>query len=95
MAPTTLAEIFRQGVLHLSTVTEVKQSSFCNSIEAPTPTIVVLGSPTVWSAPKVPQQLKVSGLTYIAQNAARHLDSPLEPLFRALYIVKPSFDILG
>ncbi|CAK7224500.1 hypothetical protein SCUCBS95973_005538, partial [Sporothrix curviconia] len=28
-----------------------------------------------------------------AQNAARHPNSPLEPLFRALYTVHPSFDI--
>ncbi|KAJ5253151.1 hypothetical protein N7489_003561, partial [Penicillium chrysogenum] len=29
----------------------------------------------------------------ISQNAARHPDSPLEPLFRSLYIDHPSFDI--
>ncbi|KAL2840878.1 hypothetical protein BJY01DRAFT_236580 [Aspergillus pseudoustus] len=34
-----------------------------------------------------------SGPFYIAQNAARHPDSPLEPLFRALYTNRPSFDI--
>lgn len=36
---------------------------------------------------------KDSGLIYIAQNAARNPDSPLEPLFRALYTTNPSFDI--
>jgi hypothetical protein len=36
---------------------------------------------------------KDSGFFYIAQNAARHPESPLEPLFRALYITDPSFDI--
>lgn len=30
---------------------------------------------------------------YINQNAARHPDSPLEPLFLALYTMQPSFDI--
>jgi hypothetical protein len=41
-----------------------------------------------------PRQLKKdSGLVYVAQNAARHPESPLEPLFRALYIENPSFDI--
>jgi hypothetical protein len=30
---------------------------------------------------------------YIAQNAARHPDSPIEPLFRAVYITNPTFDI--
>lgn len=34
---------------------------------------------------------KDSGLIYIAQNAARHPTSPLEPLFRALYQEQPSF----
>jgi hypothetical protein len=36
---------------------------------------------------------KDNGLVYISQNAARHPDSPLEPLFRSLYIEHPSFDI--
>ena len=37
--------------------------------------------------------MKDSGLIYIAQNAARHPSSPLEPLFRALYMINSSFDI--
>lgn len=36
---------------------------------------------------------KDSRLIYIAQNAARHPESSLEPLFRALYITYPSFNI--
>lgn len=36
---------------------------------------------------------KDSGRVYIAQNAARHPDSPLEPLFRSLYVSEPTFDI--
>ncbi|CAI7621771.1 unnamed protein product [Penicillium crustosum] len=36
---------------------------------------------------------KDSGFVYIVQNAARHSNSPLEPLFRALYIEQPSFEI--
>lgn len=40
-----------------------------------------------------PQQLqKDSGLVYIARNAARHPDSPVEPLSRSLCIEQPSFD---
>ena len=99
MASTTKAEISRLDLQGLSTlpvasITDVKYLSSYNWIEAPTPTIVVPGSPPLWSAPRVPRQLKKdSGLIYIAQNAARHPDSPLEPLFRALYIVNPSFDI--
>ncbi|ERF72516.1 hypothetical protein EPUS_09294 [Endocarpon pusillum Z07020] len=51
-------------------------------------------SPPLWSAPRAPRQLKKdSGLVYIAQNAARHPNSPLEPLFRTLYIANSSFDI--
>ena len=99
MASTTLAEISRQDILHLSTppsasITDVKHLSSYNWIEAPTPTIAVPGSPPVWSAPRAPQQLKKdSGIIYIAQNAARHPDSPLEPQFRALYIAKHSLDL--
>jgi hypothetical protein len=36
---------------------------------------------------------KDHGLVYIAQNAARLPDSPLEPLFRSLYIEQPSLDL--
>lgn len=97
--PTILAEISRADLLNLSippsaSITDVKHLSSYNWIEAPTPTIAVPGSPPLWSPPRAPQQLKKdSGLVYIAQNAARHPDSPLEPLFRALYIANPSFDI--
>ena len=99
MASTTLAKISRLDLLHLSTppsvsITDLKHLSSYNWIEAPTPTISVPGSPPLWSAPSAPRQLKKdSGLSYIAQNAARHPDSPLEPLFRALYVVNPSFNI--
>ena len=105
MAATVLAEISRQDLLNHSgdststptpsaSITNVKHLSSYSWIEAPTPTIAVPGSPALWSAPVAPQRVKKdSGLIYIAQNAARHPDSPLEPLFRALYIANPSFDI--
>ena len=99
MASTTIAEISRLDLQDLDTppsasITDVKQLSSYSWIEAPVPTIAVPGSPPRWSAPRVPRQLKKdSGIIYIAQNAARHPDSPLEPLFRALYITNPSFDI--
>ncbi|PSS18279.1 hypothetical protein M430DRAFT_275708, partial [Amorphotheca resinae ATCC 22711] len=77
-----------------ASITDVTHLSSYNWIEACTPTIAVPGSPPLWSPPSVPRQLKKdSGLIYIAQNAARHPDSPLEPLFRALCIANPSFDI--
>lgn len=63
-------------------------------IEAPAPTIAVPGIPPRWSPPRISRKLpKDSGLVYIAQNAARHPESPLEPLFRALYVADPAFDI--
>jgi len=101
MASVLTVEITRQDLEDLPTppshtafITDVKHLSSYNWIEAPTPTIAVPGSPALWSAPRVPRQLKKdSGLIYIAQNAARHPDSPLEPLFRALHITDPSFDL--
>ncbi|KAF9883438.1 hypothetical protein FE257_003482 [Aspergillus nanangensis] len=76
------------------TIRNVKHLSSYNWIESPSPTIAVPGSPSLWSPPRGPQKVqKDSGLRYIAQNAARHPDSPLEPLFRALYITHPSFDL--
>ena len=75
-------------------ITDVKHLASYNWIEASTPTIAVPGSPAQWSDLQGPQQVKKdSGLVYIAQNTARHPESPLEPLFRSLYIENPSFDI--
>ncbi|KAG0652251.1 hypothetical protein D0Z07_0976 [Hyphodiscus hymeniophilus] len=99
MTTPRIAEISRSYLQHLNTpslasITNVEHLSSYNWIEAPTPTIAVPGCPPSWSPPKVSKRLnKDSGLVYIAQNAARHPDSPLEPLFRALYIANPSYDI--
>src|SRR2546421_13028149 len=100
MASTTVSEISRLDLQELETpalasITDVKLLSSYNWIEAPsaTPTIAVPGCPALWSAPRVSRRLnKDSGLIYIAQNAARHPECPLEPLFRAIYITNPSFD---
>ena len=99
MASALTAEITRRHLedlptQHEASITDVRYLSSYNWIEAPTPTIAVPGSPALWSAPAGPRQLKKdSGLVYIAQNAARHPDSPLEPLFRALHITNPGFDL--
>jgi hypothetical protein len=99
MAPKIISEISRLDFQDLgsppaASITDVKHLSSYNWVEASTPTIIVPGSPPLWSAPNIPLRLKKdSGLVYIAQNAARHPESPLEPLFRALYITNPSFDI--
>lgn len=79
-----------------ASIVDVKHLSSYIWIEAPsaTPTIVVPGCPGLWSPPEHSQLVKKDhGLIYVAQNAARHPQSPLEPLFRALYSTYPSFDI--
>ncbi len=97
--PTMISEIARTDLGKLETpvrasITEVNSLSSYNWIEAAEPSIAVPGIPALWSPPKVPLPLKKdSGLIYIAQNAARLPESPLEPLFRALFITNPSFDI--
>jgi hypothetical protein len=94
-----MQEISRSDLQHLETrtaakITNVRHLSSYNWIDAPTPTIVVPGCPALWSPPTSPHQLNQdSGLVYIAQNAARLPESPLEPLFRSLYITNPSFKI--
>jgi hypothetical protein len=99
MAPKDSMEISRTDLRNLesspeASIKDVKHLSSYNWIEAPTPVIAVPGAPSLWLAPRAPRQLpKDSGLVYINQNAARHPDSPLEPLFRALYITNPSFDV--
>ncbi|PYH76428.1 hypothetical protein BO82DRAFT_359142 [Aspergillus uvarum CBS 121591] len=75
-------------------ITNVKHLSSYNWIESPTPTIAVPGCPPLWSPPKSPKKVdKDSGLIYVAQNAARYPERPLEPLFRSLFIENPSYDI--
>ncbi|KAL8867991.1 MAG: hypothetical protein Q9174_005290 [Haloplaca sp. 1 TL-2023] len=99
MVSSILAEISRLDLSEADTsspisITNVKHLASYNWIEAPTPTIAVPGSPNLWSPPSGPRKLKAdTGHLFIAQNAARHPDSPLEPLFRALYLAEPSFDI--
>ena len=101
MAPITISEISRTDLQEFkaptsASISDVKQLSSYNWLEAPheTPTIAVPGSPSLWSTLGASPQLKKdSGVIYIAQNAARHPASPLESLFRSLYLKHPSFDI--
>ncbi|KIH86555.1 hypothetical protein SPBR_08495 [Sporothrix brasiliensis 5110] len=100
MAPSsTIAEITSSDLeaLHppaTAKITNVKHLASYSWIEAGQPTIAVPGSPALWTAPQGSRKVKKdTGFYYIAQNAARHPDSPLEPLFRALYVEHPSFDI--
>lgn len=99
MALPLVFEISRPDIKELkkpstASIIDVKHLASYNWIERPTPTIAVPGVPPLWSPLKGSQRLKKdSGLVYIAQNAARHPNSPLEPLFRALFLADPSFDV--
>lgn len=92
-----LTEISRkdlQSKVNEASVTDVRHLSSYNWLAAPEPTIAVPGCPPLWSPPKAARHVrKDSGLIYIAQNAARHPEYPLEPLFQALYMEHPSFDL--
>ncbi|RAL06614.1 uncharacterized protein BO97DRAFT_409528 [Aspergillus homomorphus CBS 101889] len=98
MASLRIADIYRPKSTDLEAVrpsiTNVKHLSSYNWIESRTPTIAVPGCPPLWSPPRSSKKVdKDSGLIYVAQNAARYPESPLEPLFRSLYIENPSYDI--
>ncbi|KAF5584869.1 geranylgeranyl pyrophosphate synthetase [Fusarium subglutinans] len=99
MTSRTVAEINRSDIEDCSpctpaSITDVRHLSSYNWIERPTATIAVPGSPPRWSAPRTSKQLqKDSGLYYINQNEARYPESSLEPLFRALYLTHPAFDV--
>lgn len=99
MATAVLIEIPRPELSSISTasvahITEIKHLASYNWIDSSTPTIAVPGSPPAWSNVKLPKKLsKDSGLVYIDQNAARYAQNPLEPLFRALYLERPGFDV--
>ncbi|RYN85844.1 hypothetical protein AA0119_g13066 [Alternaria tenuissima] len=101
MVDDLIAEISRSELKDINTpvsasITDVQHLTSYNWIEAPrvTPTIAVPGSPDLWSPPNGPFRLeKDTGHVYIAQNAARYPESPLEPLFRALYVSHPSFNV--
>ncbi|KAG5983795.1 hypothetical protein E4U55_007110 [Claviceps digitariae] len=75
-------------------ITNVKSMSSYNWIDGPSPTIAVPGSPALWTPPEHTLRLqKDSGWISTAENSMRLPDSPMEPLFRALYTTKPSFDV--
>ncbi|KAG5932058.1 hypothetical protein E4U59_007758 [Claviceps monticola] len=77
-----------------ASITDVESVSSYSWIDAPTPTIAVPGSPELWSPPVTDIQLrKDSGLCNIAENAVRPPDSPLAPIFSALFTTNPSFNI--
>ncbi|EFY93992.1 hypothetical protein X797_012311 [Metarhizium robertsii] len=83
-----------EGLGQSAEITDVRHLSSYSWIEGSTPTIIVPGLTPLWNPPRVPQKLeKDSGFVYIAQNAARHPDCPIEPLFRSLFMEHPTFNL--
>ncbi|KAG6171082.1 hypothetical protein E4U51_000276 [Claviceps purpurea] len=99
MAPNAIETIPRSGLKDLTlsddaSITDVESISSYSWIDAPTPTIAVPGSPSLWSPPAVRiQPPKDSGIYNIGENARRIPSSPMAPLFRALFTTNPSFDV--
>ena len=101
MSATARLDISRKDLAGLervsrASISDVEHVSSYDWVEASTPTIAVPGNPPVWADVKTPLKLNEDkGHVYINQNAARHPDSPLEPLFRAVFLANPQFDIKG
>ncbi|KAK0732024.1 hypothetical protein B0H67DRAFT_606564 [Lasiosphaeris hirsuta] len=94
-----ITEISRSGLTDrlrsTSKITELRHLASYSWLDRPKPTISVPGSPPCWSPPSgpPPKLQPDSGTVYIDQNAANSPRFPLEPLFRALYVEKPDFDM--
>ncbi|KAG6053484.1 hypothetical protein E4U17_004653 [Claviceps sp. LM77 group G4] len=94
-----MATILRSDLQHLNTygiarITNVKSVSSYTWIDTPTPTIAVPGCPPLWSPPIIDHRLpKDTGLYYIAENAVRLPGSQMAPMFTALSITNPSFNV--
>ncbi|KAF2790757.1 hypothetical protein K505DRAFT_351745 [Melanomma pulvis-pyrius CBS 109.77] len=77
-----------------ATITEFEYLASYSWLESDVPTILVPGSPPLWSPPTEPLKLEPdSGRVYVDQNAARIPDAPLEPLFCALFAQNPNFEM--
>ncbi|KAG6114820.1 hypothetical protein E4U14_001190 [Claviceps sp. LM454 group G7] len=75
-------------------IIDVKNVSSYSWIDTPTPTIVVPGTPSLWSPPATDVPLpKDSGLYSIEENAVRLPGSPMAPMLRAIFTTNPSFDV--
>lgn len=72
-------------------ITNLQRLSSYNWFDTPPPTIAVPGIPPLWS-PSGAQQLQKNEYGS-AGVPKRYTDTPLEALFRAVYITNPSFDI--
>ncbi|KAG6022625.1 hypothetical protein E4U40_004488 [Claviceps sp. LM458 group G5] len=75
-------------------ITDVKIVSSYSWIDTSRPTIVVPGTPPLWSPPATDVQLpKDSGLYSIEENSVRLPGSPMAPMLRAIFTTNPSFDV--
>ncbi|KAK4222891.1 hypothetical protein QBC38DRAFT_548876 [Podospora fimiseda] len=76
-------------------ITDFKQLASYTWLDNATATISVPGSPPLWSPPSSSSRplQPDSGTVFIDQNAARCPQSPLEPLFRALFLINPEFSL--
>ena len=55
--------------------------------------MLIKGLPGEWREPRLPVRIPQDrGSRYVDQNASRHPEYPLEPLFRSIYTVSPTFD---
>ncbi|RAK75232.1 uncharacterized protein BO72DRAFT_470272 [Aspergillus fijiensis CBS 313.89] len=82
----------------VATISNVQHLASYNWIETPEPTIAVPGCPKRWTPPWRPGQYEIKvpkdpAEDSHSENAARHPASPMEPLFRALYLLQPDLDI--
>ncbi|KAK7177458.1 geranylgeranyl pyrophosphate synthetase [Paraphaeosphaeria sporulosa] len=99
MSSALVTEISRHDLERLNTpseasITNTQHLCSYNWKNASVSTIAVPGMPPLWVPLEGSRQLKKdSGLVFIDQNADRHPSYPLEPLFRALYLTDPNFEI--
>ncbi|KAH7092357.1 hypothetical protein FB567DRAFT_625376 [Paraphoma chrysanthemicola] len=76
-------------------ITEFEYLASYSWHESDIPTISVPGFPPLWTPPvERPLQLEAdSGRVYVDQNTARIPQAPLEPVFQALAIQSPTYDV--
>ncbi|KDQ06415.1 hypothetical protein BOTBODRAFT_39619 [Botryobasidium botryosum FD-172 SS1] len=77
-------------------ISDLQPVASYNWTSARSPTIIIPGCPMVWTKKEPPFTIpRDSGVSYIDQNAARCLPlmNPLNPLFLALNVMAPEFDM--
>lgn len=78
----------------MTTISNIKLLSSYNWLDSRKRTMIVPGSPPLWTPPKEPQAIpRDTGITYFDLDAAVYPWHTVEPIFRGLYTSHPSFDI--